>query len=67
MLETTVVQDVNGKKSSKRIAGFYCLIVFSVISVIAVIQAPETITSLAWPWAITAGALFGVTVLERKD
>lgn len=62
-----VGNDINGKKSGKRYAGFFCLFICGVISIIAVIQNPEVIKEIVWPWLLAGTTLLGATVLERKS
>ena len=61
-----LLKDANGHLSSKRVAGFSGLVVMAAISVYAIIQDPSQVGNVVWPWAIMVGAMFGVTVLEKK-
>ncbi len=61
-----LLKDANGHLSSKRVAGFSGLIVMTAISVYAIWKDPSQVGNVVWPWAIMVGAMFGVTVLERK-
>lgn len=61
-----LLKGANGNTSSKRVGGFSALIVMAAISIYAVIQDPSQVGNIVWPWAIMIGAMFGVTVLEKK-
>ena len=62
----SLLQGADGHTSSKRVAGFSGLLVMTCISVYAIIKDPSQVGNVIWPWAIMVGALFGVTVLEKK-
>ena len=63
---SNLLKDGAGHTSSKRVAGFSGLIIMTAISVYAIIKDPTQVGSVVWPWAIMVGAMFGVTVLEKK-
>jgi hypothetical protein len=59
------LEDKEGNRSSKRLAGFVTLAgLFAVLAVVA-IQGGD-MSQFAWPLVTLAGALFGVGVLEKK-
>lgn len=59
------LQDREGNKSSKRLAGFITLFgLFAIITMQAITGID--LSGFAWPVALLAGALFGVSVAERK-
>lgn len=59
------LQDKEGNKSSKRLAGFICLGgLFAVLGIVA-FQGGE-MKEFAWPLVTLIGALFGAGVLEKK-
>jgi len=60
------VRDGNGAISSKRIGAFIGIAVMTGVSVYAIIKDPTQAANILWPWAVTVGALLGVTVLEKK-
>lgn len=62
---TELLQDKGGKVSSKRIAGYIGLGVMCFVSVWHVVKGGD-VSRLMWPWAVFVGAVFGVTVLEKK-
>ena len=61
-----IVNDVNGKPSSKRIVAFSGVVVMAAVSIIAIISDPSQASTVIWPWAAMIGAAIGVTVLEKK-
>lgn len=65
----TLFQDVNGRYSSKRSAGFIGLFISIAISFYGISSGdPEImVNTLAFinPWLIFTGACFGVTVFEK--
>jgi hypothetical protein len=61
-----ILKDAAGHVSSKRIAGFLGFIVMAGVSIYAIITDPSAISQILWPWAVFVGAVFGVTVLEKK-
>lgn len=61
-----IVNDVNGKPSSKRIVAFIGVVVMAAVSIIAIISDPSQASTVIWPWAAMIGAAIGVTVLEKK-
>ena len=63
---TDLLKDAAGKVSSKRIAGFIGLAIVATVSIIAVIKDPSQAANILWPLAVFVGAVFGVTVLEKK-
>ncbi len=61
-----LLNDANGHKSSKRVAGFAALMILAFISIYALIKDPSTISIIVWPWTVISGGLLGVSVLEKK-
>lgn len=61
-----LLKDAKGDTSSKRIVAFAGLVIMAGISVYAIIKDPSQAGNVLWPWAVTVGALLGVTVLEKK-
>jgi len=61
-----LLNDINGKPSSKRIVAFSGVVVMAVVSIIAIISDPSQASTVIWPWAAMIGAAIGVTVLEKK-
>jgi len=63
---SNLLKDKEGNTSSKRVAGFIGIAVMSGVAIYAVIKDPTQAGNILWPLAIMAGALLGVTVLEKK-
>lgn len=59
------LQDKEGNKSSKRLAGFICLAGLFVVLGIVAFQGGE-MKEFAWPMVTLIGALFGAGVAERR-
>ena len=59
------LQDSNGNKSSKRLAGFISLAALFVVVGISAWKGAD-MTAWAWPLVGLVGALFGAGVAERK-
>lgn len=61
-----LLKDAKGDTSSKRVAAFTGIAVMTFVSVWAIVKDPSQAVNILWPWAVTCGALLGVTVLEKK-
>jgi len=61
-----ILQDKNGKISSKRIFGGLLIIAGIFISCWGTIFQQD-VSGMLWPTLTTGAALLGVTVMERKD
>ena len=61
-----LLKDASDKLSSKRIAGFATLAVTLGVAIYAIIKDPSQASNVLWPLCVSAGAMFGVTVLEKK-
>lgn len=66
-MQAAVTEDVNGKKSSKRLIGFLSFGVASLIACIGLIFDKAMAPSLVWPFIGLVAAILGVTVFERKS
>jgi len=63
-----MLKDRNRKDSSKRVAGFFAIVVFAALSFIVVIRNPELVgTTLVITWGGLIAALFGVTIGEKRN
>jgi uncharacterized membrane protein len=59
------LQDSNGNKSSKRLAGFICLTGLFIVMGITAFKGGN-IAEFAWPLVSLIGILFGAGVVEKK-
>lgn len=71
-MSNEILQDTNGKPSSKRIAGFICLfagigllLVVGITSIFRVIADPTTSIAAGSTLVITGASLLGVSVIEK--
>jgi hypothetical protein len=60
------LQDKEGNRSSKRLAGFICLSGLFIVLGIVAFQGGD-MAEFAWPIVTLTGALFGAGVAERKS
>jgi len=58
------LEDADGDKSSKRLAGIGSFLAMLIIAGLAVILNRQGMDALLWPFAVFGGACLGVTVLE---
>ncbi len=61
-----LLKDAAGHLSSKRITGIAGFLVMTGVSIYAIIKDPSQVGNIMWPWCVFVGAVFGVTVLEKK-
>ena len=61
-----MLRDANKNISSKRVAGFFAVLVAAGLSFFAVKQDPSIAGALVWSWLAFAGGVLGVTLLEKK-
>lgn len=60
------LNDADGDKSSKRLAGIGSLVAMLIIAGLAIALNRQGMEALLWPFAVYGGACLGVTVLEKK-
>ena len=60
------LEDVNGNKSSIRLAGFMYLGISLLVSVLGLIFEYPNLGAVIWPFVFASGACFGVSVMEKK-
>ena len=63
---SNLLKDAKGDTSSKRVMGIIGVASVIIMAGYAIIKDPSQAANVIWPVAITAGALLGVTVLEKK-
>jgi len=67
MEKNGLFQDVNGSISSKRVFGAIGLAFAGALALLGVFLKSDVAAGLVWPFITFAGAVFGVSVAERRQ